>query len=444
MKKLWEKGTPTTRQVEDFTTAADRLMDLKLAPYDVLGSIAHAKMLHKTGFISAQECSQLEKSLRKIMKTIKKGEFEIAEGVEDVHSQIEIMLTEELGDTGKKLHTARSRNDQVLLDLKLFTRDALKETVKLTQKLFNTLIRLSNKNKRILMPGYSHMQVAMPSSFGLWFGAYAESLVDDLTLLLAAYRISDQNPLGSAAGFGSSFPIDRCLTTELLGFKSLQVNSAYAQMSRTRGEKTVAFALASLANTLSRLSMDICLYSGQNFGFFTLPEEYTTGSSIMPHKKNPDVFELIRARCNKLAALPVEISFIAQNLPSGYHRDYQVTKQSFMGAFEEIRECILMTETIVEELQINREIIGDEDYDLLFSVEEVNKLVMEGIPFRNAYKMVAEKIDNNEYTPERNLHHTHEGSIGNLCNNMIESKLEAIMYQFNFPKAEIAIKNLLG
>lgn len=444
MKKLWEKGFNTVKSVEDFTVSNDRILDKKLAPYDVLGSIAHARMLENIGIITPDELQQMEKALAEILKDILAGNFDIEDDVEDVHSQIEIMLTRKLGETGKKLHTGRSRNDQVLVDLKLFTREALKNTVQLCHELFKTLIQLSNTHKDVLMPGYTHMQVAMPSSFGLWFGAFAESLVDDVQLLLAAYRISDQNPLGSAAGYGSSFPINRTLTTQLLGFNSLQVNVAYAQISRSKNERTVAYALASLANTLSRLSMDVCLFSGQNFRFFSLPDEFTTGSSIMPHKKNPDAFEMMRARCNKLMALPNEISLVTSNLPSGYNRDYQVTKESFMTAFDEVNVCLSMANLLMENLQVNPAIIEDDMYDAIFSVEEVNKLVLEGIPFRNAYKMVAEKISNNTYQPDKNIHHTHEGSIGNLCNNTIVQKMDAILYQFNFMKSDVALKTLMG
>jgi argininosuccinate lyase len=444
MNKLWEKGIRTAKSVEEFTTSTDRILDKRLAPYDVVGSIAHARMLESIGILKKYELTKIEKALRTIMKKIKAGEFEIEEGVEDVHSQIELMLTEQLGETGKKLHSGRSRNDQVLVDLKLFTREEIKNTVQLTHELFQTLISLSNKHKDMLMPGYTHMQVAMPSSFGLWFGAFAESLVDDMQLLLAAYRISDQNPLGSAAGYGSSFHINRTLTTQLLGFNSLQVNVAYAQLSRSKNERTIAFALASLASTLSRLAMDVCLFSGQNFGFFTLTDEFTTGSSIMPHKKNPDVFELIRARCNKLMALPHEISLIMTNLPSGYNRDYQIIKEGFMTAFDEIAECLSMTKIAMENIRVNPEIINLKMYDTIFSVEEVNKLVLKGIPFRDAYKMVAESIEKGEYSTDRHLEHTHEGSIGNLCNDMIEQKLDALMYQFNFLKSQVAFKSLLG
>jgi argininosuccinate lyase len=442
--KLWDKGIHTEKSVEEFTTSTDRIMDMRLAAYDVLGSIAHARMLQSIGIITKDELKSLEKALGKIMKNIREGTFEIEPGVEDVHSQVEIILTNELGEVGKKVHTGRSRNDQVLVDLKLFTRQALKTVVLKTQKLFKILIDLSNKHKNILMPGYTHLQVAMPSSFGLWFGAFAESLVDDMQLLLAAYRINDQNPLGTAAGYGSSFPLNRSLTTQLLGFNNMQVNSAYAQTSRIKNEKTVTFALSSLANTLSRLAMDVCLYSGQNYRFFILPDEYTTGSSIMPHKKNPDAFELIRARCNKLVALPYEISLITANLPTGYHRDFQVTKQDFITSFDEMNECLNMMILLMEHIDVNPELMEDERYNDIFSVEEVNKHVLKGIPFRNAYKMVAEEINKGNFKPDKKINHTHEGSIGNLGNDIIEQKLDGIMYQFNFMKSEMAMKTLLG
>lgn len=442
MKKLWDKGISTDKVVEEFTTSTDRLMDQKLAPYDVIGSIAHARMLKSTGIISEKELKSIEKVLNQILKQIKKGDFLIEPGTEDIHSQIEIMLTRELGETGKKLHTGRSRNDQVLLDMKLFARDAIKETVKRTQKLFKALMYQSRRNQNVLMPGYTHMQVAMPSSFGLWFGAWAESLADDLQIMLASYRMNDQNPLGSAAGYGSSFPVNRSMTTQLLGFNCLQVNAAYSQISRLKNERTLAFAISSLASTLSRMANEICLYSGQNFNLFTLPDEFTTGSSIMPHKKNPDVFELIRARCNKLMALPNEIAMISVNLPSGYNRDYQVTKESFFNAFDEINQCLSVSEMLLENIKVNEVVRNDERYETLFSVEKVNKLVLEGVPFRQAYKQVAEQIQNGIYEPDKNINHTHEGSIGNLRNDLIEQKLESVMYQFNFMKSEIAMKGL--
>ncbi len=442
MKKLWDKGISTDKVVEEFTTSTDRLMDQKLAPYDVIGSIAHARMLKSTGIISDKELKSIEKVLNQILQQIKKGDFLIEPGTEDIHSQIEIMLTRELGETGKKLHTGRSRNDQVLLDMKLFARDAIKETVKGTQKLFKALMYQSRRNQNVLMPGYTHMQVAMPSSFGLWFGAWAESLADDLQIMLASYRMNDQNPLGSAAGYGSSFPVNRSMTTQLLGFNCLQVNAAYSQISRLKNERTLAFAISSLASTLSRMANEICLYSGQNFNLFTLPDEFTTGSSIMPHKKNPDVFELIRARCNKLMALPNEIAMISVNLPSGYNRDYQVTKESFFNAFDEINQCLSVSEMLLENIKVNEVVRNDERYETLFSVEKVNKLVLEGVPFRQAYKQVAEQIQNGTYEPDKNINHTHEGSIGNLRNDLIEQKLESVMYQFNFMKSEIAMKGL--
>ncbi len=442
MKKLWDKGISTDRVVEEFTTSTDRLMDLKLAPYDVVGSIAHARMLSSTGIISETELKSIEKVLNQILVQIKKGDFVIEPGTEDIHSQIEIMLTRELGETGKKLHTGRSRNDQVLLDMKLYARDAIKETVKLTQKLFKALMYQSKRNQNVLMPGYTHMQVAMPSSFGLWFAAWAESLADDLQLMLASYRINDQNPLGSAAGYGSSFPVNRSMTTQLLGFNCMQVNAAYSQISRMKNERALAFAISSLASTLSRMANEICLYSGQNFNLFILPDEFTTGSSIMPHKKNPDVFELIRARCNKLMALPNEISMVSVNLPSGYNRDYQVTKESFFKAFEEINQCLSVSEMLLENIRVNEVVRNDELYETLFSVEKVNKLVLQGIPFRQAYKQVAEQIQNGTFEPDKNINHTHDGSIGNLRNDLIEQKLESVMYQFNFMKSEIAMKGL--
>jgi argininosuccinate lyase len=376
----------------DFTSGKDRELDRHLAPYDVLGTIAHVRMLESIGLLTENELSALEKELRVIYRMIEAGEFKIEPGVEDVHSQIELMLTEALGDTGKKVHTARSRNDQVLLDLKLFVRDRLMEIVNQTVRLSGTLINLSNKHKGTLMPGYTHMQVAMPSSFGLWFGAYAESLAEDLILLKAAYCITNQNPLGSAAGFGSSFPIDRSMTTELLGFDNMHVNVVNAQMNRGKMEKTVAFALGTVGSTLSRMAGDICIYSGQNFGFMTLPDEFTTGSSIMPHKKNPDIFELIRATGNKLQALPVEIMLISSNLPSGYHRDFQIIKENFIPAFDLLISILSVTEMVIGRIKVNPEIIDKEIYNDLFSVEEVNRLVKQGLPFREAYKKVAGRI----------------------------------------------------
>lgn len=440
---IWDKGVTANKRVIEFTSGKDRELDLHLAAYDVLGSIAHVKMLHKIGILSSDELVSLERELKKIYSIIDQNEFQIDEDVEDIHSQIELLLTNILGDTGKKIHTARSRNDQVLLDLKLFSRDKIKDIVRQTQTLFSKLISLSNEHKDILMPGYTHMQIAMPSSFGLWFGAYAESLTEDTLLLQAAYKIANQNPLGSAAGFGSSFPIDRSMTTELLGFDSMHVNVMNAQMNRGKMEKAIAFAFGSLGATLSRLAMDICTWSGQNFGFIILPDEFTTGSSIMPHKKNPDLFELIRARGNKLQALSFEISMINTNLPSGYHRDFQVIKESFIPAFNILQETISITEFIIDKIKINSAIIGDKMYQDIFSVEEVNNLVMEGYSFRDAYKEVASKMANNSYQPGKKITHTHEGSIGNLCNDLIITKMKHLMAGFGFEKVENAFRNLL-
>lgn len=440
---LWDKGVAANKLVIDFTSGKDRELDLQLASYDVLGSIAHVKMLNRIGLLTNDELSSMVKELKKTYSKIEKGEFMIEEGVEDIHSQIELLLTNTLGDTGKKVHTARSRNDQVLLDIKLFSRDKIKDIVRQTRTLFSTLISLSNEHKDILMPGYTHMQIAMPSSFGLWFGAYAESLTEDMILLQAAYRITNQNPLGSAAGFGSSFPVDRRMTTELLGFDSMHVNAVNAQMNRGKLENTIAFAIGSLGATLSRMAMDICIWSGQNFGFIILPDEFTTGSSIMPHKKNPDIFELIRARGNKLQALSGEISMINTNLPSGYHRDFQVIKESFIPAFNMLQEMLSITDFIISKIKINPEIIEDELYQDIFSVEEVNKLVIKGSSFRDAYKEVAAKMANGRYSPSKKIDHTHEGSIGNLCNDIITGKMEHVIAGFEFTKVEDAFRNLL-
>jgi len=441
--KLWEKGIETNKLTAEFTSGKDRELDLHLASVDVLGSIAHVRMLQSIGLLTNTELLSLENELKRIYRIIEEGDFKMDYGVEDIHSQIELMLTNALGETGKKIHTARSRNDQVLLDLKLFARDRLKETVNQTMGLFGTLISLSNKYKEILMPGYTHMQVAMPSSFGLWFGAYAESLTEDMILLRAAYSLVNQNPLGSAAGFGSSFPVNRSMTTELMGFESMHVNVVNAQMNRGKMEKTVAFALSSVASTLSRLAMDVCTYSGQNYGFIKLPDEFTTGSSIMPHKKNPDIFELIRANGNKLQALPFEIIMISSNLPSGYHRDFQLIKESFIPAFDLLLDIISVTELVIKTIEVNTDILDNDIYRDLFSVEEVNRLVIGGIPFREAYKMVAGKTGNKNFWTGKKPEHTHEGSLGNLCNDMIEKKMEKVMAGFDFVKVEDAIKNLL-
>lgn len=438
-EKIWEKGIPVDELIEKFTVGKDREMDLYLAPYDVLGSVAHVKMLHSIGLIKDHELPLLLLELKKIYGDIQKGNFQIEEGIEDVHSQVELLLTRKLGESGKKIHSGRSRNDQVLLDIKLFTRDQIKRVVLQTRALFDDLIQKSEEGKDVLMPGYTHLQVAMPSSFGLWFGSYAESLVDDLLILNAAWRIANQNPLGSAAGYGSSFPINRQMTTDLLGFDNMNYNVVYAQMGRGKVEKTVAFALASIASTLSKLAFDVCLFTSQNFGFVTLPDNMTTGSSIMPHKKNPDVFELIRARCNKIQALPNQISLLINNLPSGYFRDLQIVKEVFLPAFNDLSECLQIAEYAISQLKINARVLDDKRYDLIFSVEEVNKLVNEGLPFRDAYKHVAQKIMDGNYVPVKRVRHTHEGSIGNLCNEAIVSRMDNITAAYGFSKVDEAL-----
>jgi argininosuccinate lyase len=441
--KLWDKGKAGDKLVGEFTSGEDRRLDFYLAGYDVIGSIAHVKMLNSIGLLTGSELKSLEDELKRLYGKIKEGRFEIQDGIEDVHTQVEMMLTEALGETGKKIHTARSRNDQVLVDIKLFARDKLKEIVMQTRSLFNLLISLSNEHKDVLMPGYTHMQVAMPSSFGLWFGAYAESLTDDLILLLAAYRIVNQNPLGSGAGFGSSFPVNRRMTTDLLGFESMHVNVVNAQLNRGKMEKITAFAMASVGSTISKMAMDICLYSGQNFRFLSLPEEFTTGSSIMPHKKNPDVFELIRAKGNKLQALPNEIAMISTNLPSGYHRDMQLIKESFIPSFDMLLDILSISELLLGKIKINKDIIAGDLYRDLFSVEEVNKLVLEGSSFREAYRTIGKKIADGSFNPEIRLEHKHEGSIGNLSNDIVQEKMENLITAFDFGKADDAIMKLI-
>ncbi|MFO7922723.1 MAG: argininosuccinate lyase [Bacteroidales bacterium] len=442
--QLWEKGGKLNKLTGDFTSGKDRDLDLRLAPYDVIGTIAHVRMLEKTGLISKDELFSFETELKKIYIETIEGNFVIEDEVEDVHSQVEIMLTRALGNTGKKIHTARSRNDQVLLDIKLYSREKIKEVVAKSLKLFDTLIKLSDKYKDILMPGYTHMQIAMPSSFGLWFGAYAESLAEDMIILQSAYRIVNQNPLGSAAGYGSSFPVDRQMTTELLGFESMHINAVNAQMNRGKMEKTVAFALGSMGSTLSRMAMDICTFSGQNFGFIILPDEFTTGSSIMPHKKNPDIFELIRARGNKLQSLSNEISLICSNLPSGYHRDYQLIKENFIPAFDILINILEISDTVIDKISVNSNIAENDLYSNLFSVEEVNKLVISGMPFREAYRKIAEKIADGSYRPGIRPDYTHEGSTGNLCNDKIVEKMKSVTDEFNFGIPENAISSLLA
>ena len=442
--KLWEKNTSVDGSVEAYTVGLDREMDLYLAPYDILGSLAHIKMLESIGLLTGDELNTLSIELKNIYKKAIAGEFIIEDGVEDVHSQVELMLTRKLGDIGKKIHSGRSRNDQVLVDLKLFMRSEIEKVAESVEHLFKTLITKSNEHKDDLIPGYTHLQVAMPSSFGLWFGAYAESLADDLEVLKAAYKIANRNPLGSAAGYGSSFPLNRSMTTTLLGFDSMNYNVVYAQMGRGKTEKTVANAIAGIAATISRLAYDACLYNSQNFGFIKLPDEYTTGSSIMPHKKNPDVFELTRAKCNRLQALPNQITLILNNLTSGYFRDMQLIKEAFLPSFDEISSILGMVEKMVSQIIVKKDIANDERYKFMFSVEEVNRLTREGMPFRDAYKKVGLDIEAGNFEPVKEIHHTHEGSIGNLCNNEIVEYFENILSDFGFERYHKAIDSLLN
>lgn len=442
--KLWEKNTEVNQEIEKFTVGRDRELDLYLARYDVLGSMAHITMLESIGLLGKDELPVLLEELRRIHADIEAGRFIIEEGVEDVHSQVELLLTRKLGDMGKKIHSGRSRNDQVLVDLKLFTRAQLQDIAEEVRVLFEELQAQSERYKGVLMPGYTHLQVAMPSSFGLWFGAYAESLVDDLLFLQAAYKMTNRNPLGSAAGYGSSFPLNRTLTTELLGFDSMNYNVVYAQMGRGKMERNVAFALACIAGTLSKLAFDACLFNSQNFGFVKLPDNCTTGSSIMPHKKNPDVFELTRAKCNKIQALPQQIILIMNNLPCGYFRDLQIIKEVFLPAFEELKDCLRMAAYIINKIQVNEHILDDPKYDNMFSVEEVNRLATDGMPFRDAYKKVGLDIEAGNFTPDKRVHHTHEGSIGNLCNDKIHELMEQVWSGFNFARTREAENRLLG
>ena len=442
-QKLWEKNVQVYQEVDRFTVGKDREMDLYLAKYDVLGSMAHITMLESIGLLTAEELQTLLAALREIYKIAESGSFIIEEGIEDVHSQVELMLTRSLGDMGKKIHSGRSRNDQVLLDLKLFTRAQIQTLVTAVTELFEVLIAQSNRYQAVLMPGYTHLQVAMPSSFGLWFGAYAESLVDDLQMLQAAYRVCNRNPLGSAAGYGSSFPLNRQLTTDLLGFDSLDYNVVYAQMGRGKMERTVAFAMAGIAATLSKLVFDACLFNSQNFGFIKLPDQFTTGSSIMPHKKNPDVFELTRAKCNKIQGLPQQITLIANNLPSGYFRDLQIIKELFLPAFDELKDCLRMATHMMREVKVNEHILDDERYALMFSVEEVNRRVLAGVPFRDAYKQVGLEIEAGQFKPNKEVEHTHEGSIGNPCNEQITQLMQTVVKGFDFERMNNAEKQLL-
>ncbi len=443
-QKLWEKNVKVDQQVDTFTVGKDREMDLYLAKYDVLGSMAHITMLESIGLLDKEELPILLAELKNIYKIAEDGLFVIEEGVEDIHSQVELMLTRKLGDMGKKIHSGRSRNDQVLVDLKLFTRAQIEEVVQLVSELFGVLLSQSNRYKEVLLPGYTHLQIAMPSSFGLWFGAYAESLTDDLLLMQAAFKVCNRNPLGSAAGYGSSFPLNRQMTTDLLGFDSLDYNVVYAQMGRGKMERTVAFALAGIAATLSKLAFDACMFNSQNFGFIKLPDQFTTGSSIMPHKKNPDVFELTRAKCNKIQALPQQITLISNNLPSGYFRDLQIIKEVFLPAFDELKDCLRMVTMMMQEVKVNESILADDKYSLIFSVEEVNRLVATGVPFRDAYKQVGLEIEAGRFSPNKEVNHTHEGSIGNLCNDHISALMQQVIDGFSFNKIKEAEQNLLA
>lgn len=441
--KLWEKSVQVTDEIDKFTVGHDRELDLYLAPYDVLGSMAHVTMLNSINLIADEELPLLLAELKNIYQLTIEGKFVIEDGIEDVHSQVELMLTRKLGDMGKKIHSGRSRNDQVLVDLKLFTRQKLREVAEAVRQLFAELQKQSERYKNVLMPGYTHLQVAMPSSFGLWFGAYAESLTDDMLFLEAAYRLTNRNPLGSAAGYGSSFPLKRQMTTDLLGFDSMDYNVVYAQMGRGKMERNVAFALASVAGTVAKLAFDACMFNSQNFGFIKLPDECTTGSSIMPHKKNPDVFELIRARMNRLQALPQEMILIMNNLPCGYFRDLQELKEAFLPAFDRLIDCLHMTTYIIERIKVNEHILDDKRYDAMFSVEEVNRLAAEGMPFRDAYKKVGLDIEAGCFTPNKDIHHTHEGSIGNLCNDEIKKIMDNTWERFGFDRVDTAVNKLL-
>lgn len=441
--KLWDKGFDINADIERFTVGRDRELDVFLAQHDVLGSMAHITMLNSIGLIEDDELPLLLHELRNIYEEASRGEFVIEDGIEDVHSEVELLLTRRLGDMGKKIHSGRSRNDQVLVDLKLWTRAQLQEIANLTRDLFTALQTQSEKYKHVLMPGYTHLQVAMPSSFGLWFGAYAESLTDDMTLLEAAYRTVNRNPLGSAAGYGSSFPLNRTMTTQLLGFDGLNYNVVYAQMGRGKTERNTAYAMASIAGTIAKLAFDACMFNSQNFAFVKLPDECTTGSSIMPHKKNPDVFELTRSKCNKLQTLPWQIAMMMNNLPSGYFRDLQLIKEVFIPAFDELKDCLRMTTYIVSRISVNEHLLDDPRYDLMFSVEEVNRRATEGTPFRDAYRQVGIEINQGQFTPRKDIHHTHEGSIGNLCTAEVRALMDSVWDKFGFDKVNAAEQALL-
>ena len=444
MSKLWQKSTDVNTLVENFTVGRDREFDEQMAAFDVLGSLAHTQMLESVGLMSAEDLALVQGELKKIYHEIEADAFRIAPGVEDVHSQVELLLTERIGDAGKKIHSGRSRNDQVLVDLKLFFRHELQQVVEETEKLFRLLIELSEKHKEVLLPGYTHLQIAMPSSFGLWFGAYAESLSDDLEMVLAAWKITNKNPLGSAAGYGSSFPLNRTVTTQLLGFDSLNYNVVYAQMGRGKTERVIAQALSSIAATLAKMAMDQALYLSQNFAFVSYPDTLTTGSSIMPHKKNPDVWEIMRGKCNRLQALPNDVAMMIINLPSGYHRELQLLKELLFPAFADLKNCLQMAAFMLQNISVNTEILNDPKYAYLFSVEEVNRLVLSGIPFRDAYKQVGTAIEKGEFEPDKQMNHTHEGSIGNLNNNEIAAAMDKLLNNFDFAKVKAAISHLVS
>lgn len=442
-RKLWDKGISLNEALEAFTVGQDRELDLFLAPYDVLGSIAHVKMLASIDLLKEEEAQAIQKELKAIYREIQEGKFTIEEDVEDVHSQVEMLLTQRLGESGKKVHSGRSRNDQVLVDLKLFFINEIKELVSEVETLFSSLQRQSETHKEVLLPGYTHTQVAMPSSFGLWFGAYAEGLVEDMHLLLAAFRVVDQNPLGSAAGYGSSFPLNRTLTTELLGFSTLSYNVVHAQMGRGKTERVLGYALANLAGSLNKLAADVCLYMSQNFGFVSLPDQLTTGSSIMPHKKNPDGFEILRARTNRIQGLTAQLGMIATNLSSGYHRDLQLTKELILPAIFEMKECLQMTDLLINQLKVSKDLLEKDIYEYLFSVEAVNRDVLDGMSFREAYRKIGKQIQEGTYKPHKQISHSHEGSIGNLCNKEIQEKFIQVREEFAFERFEKAWENLL-
>jgi len=440
--KIWQKNTNLDAFVESFTVGNDRALDMHLAEADVLGSLAHTRMLGSINLLTDSDLGRVQRALKDIYREIRRGDFAIRDGVEDVHSQVEMLLTERIGEAGKKIHSGRSRNDQVLVDLKIYFRSEIRHLAELTERLFDRLIALSDRHKHVLMPGYTHLQIAMPSSFGLWFGAYAESLTDDLELLKAAWNICNKNPLGSAAGYGSSFPLDRRMTTRLLGFEDMNYNVVYAQMGRGKTERILAQAMGTIAATLAKFAMDTCLFISQNFGFISFPEQLTTGSSIMPHKKNPDVFELVRARCNKIQALPNEIALMTANLPSGYHRDLQLLKENLFPAFRSLGECLEITEFMLRHITVNEDILDDPKYDYLFSVEVVNNAVLQGVPFREAYRQIGADIENGTFRPSKEVRHTHEGSIGNLCNEQIRRMFQEAKASFGFEKVEKALLQL--